>query len=167
MPSQVFLPKYFESVGGDAGIFGLAMGISAIPEVPVFYFGSRLIGKFSPPILILGAMVMFFFRMLICILFPSVPAILVSMALQGFGYSLFLTSSLVYDPLAEPSCKAAAFLLGSATYSGLSGILGNMAGGAIIENLGIMALFQTGGLLTFSMMLLFGFSPVGDFRKKP
>ncbi len=161
MPTLGFLPKYIEFVRGNAGIYGLAMAISALSEVPFFYLGNRIVKRIPPPLVILTAFSLFSVRLILCSLFPAPATVLISQVFQGAAYSLFVISSLVYvDSMADPSCKATAFLLGTATYSGLSGIIGNMTGGALIENCGVLFMFRSSALISLAVAGFFGLTLV-------
>ncbi len=166
-PSLGFLPKLIEAAKAGPAVYGVAMAISALSEIPFFYLGSRLLKKYSPRKLLLLSFMFFAARLLISAVFHSPAAILVSQLFQGFGYSIFLITSLVYiDDLASPSCRATAFLLGSAAYTGVSGIAGNYLGGRVIEASGILSLYGIGSFVIAAAALLFALSSYIERRRR-
>ncbi len=166
-PSMGFLPKLIEAAHAGPAVYGVAMALSALSEIPFFYLGSRMLKKMKPQRLLLLSFLFFAVRLLICAVFRSPGAILVSQLFQGFGYSIFLITSLVYiDDLAQPACRATAFLLGSAAYTGLSGITGNYLGGRLIGSMGIFSLYSLGAMVIAVAALFFTLSFVLERKRQ-
>ena len=156
VPMVNFLPKFLEHIGGSTTLYGWAIAVGAMSEVPVLYFSRRLIAKFRPLTLIMTAFVFFIIRLSLYSLFSSPAVVLLAQSMQGLSYGLFLAGSLYYmDLLAPRGTKATAVTLGSALYYGLSGIVGNYMSGRIIDSYGIVLLYRIGFFACIAVLLLF------------
>ena len=151
-----FLPKLMDYVGGNAGLYGIAMAVSASSEIPILYFSSRLIRKYKATTLILLGTVFYIIRLLIYSVAASPIAIILAQLLQGLSYGLFLTSFVHYiHSLAPAGLKTTAQTMGNAVYTGLGGIVGNYVCGRIIDGFGIHAVYRFTAIEDIVISLLF------------
>jgi PPP family 3-phenylpropionic acid transporter len=125
-PISSYMPLLMTNAGGTDDLYGLAMAISALSEVPLFYFSSRLLAKFKASIMLCAAIFFYTLRLLLLSLAPSPAIIIMMQIMQALTYGLFLVSSIYYiDSLAPATHKASALLISTAVYSGTGAILWN------------------------------------------
>ena len=156
-----FLPKLMDYVGGNAGLYGIAMAVSAFSEVPILYFSSRLIKKYKATTLILLATVFYIIRLFIYSVAVSPILIILTQILQGLSYGLFLASYVYYiHSLAPEGLKTTAQTIGNAVYTGMGGIVGNYVCGRVIDRYGIHAVYRFGAIEDIVIFFLFLLSVV-------
>ena len=151
-----FLPKLMDYAGGNAGLYGIAMAVSASSEVPILYLSSKLIRKYKATTLILLATVFYIVRLFIYSVAASPILIILTQVFQGLSYGLFLTSYVHYiHSLAPEGLKTTAQTIGNAVYTGLGGIVGNYVCGRIIDGFGIHAVYRFTAIGDIGIFLLF------------
>ncbi|MCX7709093.1 MAG: MFS transporter [Clostridia bacterium] len=155
-PLFSFIPELMNQSGGNEGLYGIAVAVSAISEVPIFYLSLKIINKFKIHHLIAAAFAFYALRMLILSSASSPQIIIISQCMQSITYSLFLIGSVHYiDSLAPKELKATALSLGSSVYGGLGGIIGNYFAGRLIDIAGIFSAYRAGSFICFSALVLF------------
>ena len=151
-----FLPKLMDSVGGNAGLYGVAMAVSALSEVPILYISSRLIKKYRATSLILLCTVFYIIRLFIYSVAASPILIILTQTLQGLSYGLFLASYVYYiHSLAPEGLKTTAQTIGNAVYMGMGGIVGNFVCGKLIDGFGIHAVYRFAAIEDIVIFFLF------------
>jgi PPP family 3-phenylpropionic acid transporter len=161
--AYTYLPKLMDMVGGTKENYGMAVSVIALSEIPFFLFSGYLLRRFKPIYLILTSSVFFIIRQIMYLLSPSPLYVILASILQGPSYALFLAGTMYYiDAQTPEELKFTAQLLGSAVFSGVSGIVGNFAGGVIIDQFGLRIFYQAGILVSVVVSLLFIMSlPLG------
>ncbi len=155
-PIQSYLPLLMSHVGGNNELYGLACAVSAISEVPLFYFSNRLLQKFSPRKLLCAAIMFYAIRLMLLSLATTPAIIIIVQILQALTYGLFLVGSIYYiDSLAPSTHKATALSLSTAVYSGTGAILGNFFTVRLIDKMGIPQTFGAGAVLCAATLVLF------------
>lgn len=164
--SMVFLPTLFEHIGGTGKEYGILYFLMAMSEVPVFIFSGRLLSKFKPKTLIGISLPFFILRQILYSMTTTpVQAILIQL-IHGLSLGLFLAGSVFYIyELAPEHLKATAQTLATSMYFGLSGIVGNMAGGFIIDKYGLKLFYQIGCIVSVIAAILFIIELMIDKRK--
>lgn len=151
-----FLPVLMKQVGGSDELYGVAAAISAFSEVPVFFLSSLLIKRYKPVTLILASILVYTLRLFIYSIAGSPLVVIFAQSLQGFSYGLFLTGGVYYiDSLTPEGLKSTAQTAATATYFGLSGIVGNYVTGRLIEGYGIFFVYRTGVYIDILVFILF------------
>ena len=82
-------------VGGDNKIFGIATAIAAIVELPVMFFFTKIMKKFSPQFLIVVAAVFYIIRSVLFVVAGNIVIVYIAQVLQAFTYAI-IVPSMVY-----------------------------------------------------------------------
>lgn len=166
--AYTFLPRLVEHLGGRSQDFGMAISILALSEVPLLIFSGFLLRRFKPIHLILVSTFFFTLRQIL-LLFATQPihAILIQ-TLQGPSFTLFLPGAVYYiDSLTPDKLKSTAQTLASASFLGVSGLVGCYGGGWLIDHYGIMRLYSIGAVISLCISILFLLSfPLGKLIVK-
>jgi PPP family 3-phenylpropionic acid transporter len=136
-----YFPLYLtESLHWD--MVGLMFGLATISEVPIMFVSGALIRRFGPLPLLTMAAAGIALRLLIWAFLPFKPCILASQLLHSLCFGFFHPAAVYFIASIFPAKKRG---LGMSVYialgSGLPALIGNMAGGAIVEAVGYRSLF--------------------------
>ncbi len=153
-----FIPYFMENIGIPSTNFGLLLAYRALLEIPLLLLVTWLRRKVP-----LRAMIVFAPLLMAAECFTlgtvtnSLPAMILFATFFGMGNGLNIAACLnyVYEQ-APDDLKASAQAIYTAVCS-VAGIVGNLAGGALFDMLGIRSFYlMTGGLFLVSAAFFFG-----------
>jgi MFS transporter, PPP family, 3-phenylpropionic acid transporter len=150
-----YLFSYLKELGADESLMGYALAAGTIIEVPVLFFGNRLIKRFKPYPLFILAMFITASRLL---LFGAV-------ALPGFVLFLQLLNGFTFPPMwmagvayahesAPPGLSATAQGIFGAVVFGIGVAAGGFFGGVLLESVGGQMTFLIIGGIVFTIVLI-------------
>jgi len=151
-----FFPLYLtETLNWDA--VGLMFALSSASEVPFMYISVRLIRRFGAlPLLAMSAGGIAL-RLLLWALFPYKPVVIAAQLLHSLCYGTYHPAAVQFISSVFPAKKRG---IGMPVYlalgSGLPSLLGNMAGGVIVESIGYRPLFAIYAGIAALGVLIFG-----------
>lgn len=142
-----YLFAYMKELQATESVMGIALTLSTIAEVPVLFFANVMLKRIGTIRLLRMAVFLTALRMLIFVMFNSVPGVLISQLLNGFNFPLFWAAGVSFaDEHAPAGMKSTAQgLFGSVTF-GIGSALGGFVGGMLIDVVGIRAMFLYTGL---------------------
>jgi PPP family 3-phenylpropionic acid transporter len=147
-----FFPLLMDSLGGTKSQFGLSIFMMSICEVPVYLAGKHLLRKIQPVKIIFFATAFFTCTLLMYSLASEPVHIIIIQSLRGIAQALFMLGFLYYlDQLAPNELKATYMTVAVSVNTGLSGMVGNLLGGWIIELLGIQKMLFIGAVMCFAI----------------
>lgn len=130
-------------VGGDVSLIGSAASAAAFTEIIGFYAGGKLHKRINPLVMMIFVAVGSFCRVYFLAQSATYVGVLVTAAIQGLSFSLFLGTFKVYISEISPlSLLATAQTLGSSTYFGIASIIANVLGGLLIEDYGLRTFYN-------------------------
>lgn len=138
-----FFSIHLQSIGGSSGTAGLAWGLSALTEVPLFLVLGRVTRRTGPlPLLALSGVV-FAVRWYLYSL-ATVPATLVWLQLlQAFSFAIFMpTAVVVVGELTPPELRTSGQSLLGLVNAGLATVLGTLGAGRIVDQAGTAGLYR-------------------------
>jgi PPP family 3-phenylpropionic acid transporter len=154
--SFTFLPIYFKELGFDKGLLGSAYAIAAIIEVPMFWLAAKLsrkIGRFN--LLCLCAAI-YGIRCLVLFFVHNVYLTMSLQLLDGISFAFALGTSVeVIESYATERTRATLQTIFAAVTWGLGGIIGNAAGGIIVDKMGVPFLYFILFVLSAAASILF------------
>lgn len=133
MPIENFMFNIVAGRGGNERDLGVALFIVGAAELP----SAAIFAKLKPRMKIRNMMVLAIFFVMFksaCMLIPVLSVVLLVQLLQMFGYGLFLPTSLYYVNENVPAVdrvRGQAIMMMAST--GLGGVVGNVAAGAVID----------------------------------
>ena len=149
---NAYLFPYMAELGAHETTMGFALTISTLTEMPIFFFGDRLVKKFTNYGLLILALVMVAIRSL---LLSAVSTPLMVLALQAFGGTIFpamwLAGVSYADENAPAGLKSSAQGLFGAMCFGFGSAVGGFLGGLLLESVGGRGMF-----LIFGIIVLIG-----------
>lgn len=163
-----FMGLYIAQLGGSEGLVGLAWFVGVLTEAAVFATAGFWFRKYHPLIFIIIAGLLYSIRWL---LYASIDNPMFIVALQfthGLSFGLFYLASFSYVSRLIPKLlQSTGHLIFFATFFGLSGIIGSLAGGALIDTSGGGTLYFGMGILALAGTILLTVYHVLPYGKEP
>jgi PPP family 3-phenylpropionic acid transporter len=156
-----YLFPYMAEMGSSKSLMGIASLLATVTELPVFFFGNRLVKRFGSKELFLFALVLLGIRSL-CFAWASVPfAVLIVQGLGGAIFPAMWVAGVSYaDEQAPAGLKSTAQGLFGAVSFGFGSAVGGLIGGPLLENIGGRGMF-----LVFGLIILGGLGIVEVVRR--
>ncbi len=144
------------SLGAGETLMGVSLTISVISEVPVMFFGNRLLGRLGARGLLYLAMLVTGLRSVLFFFAGSPVFIIVIQLTHGFTFpALWLAGVKYAADNAPPGLSATAQGLLGAMMWGVGASVGGLLGGVLIEWVGPAAMFGVTGLLVLAGLGIF------------
>lgn len=140
--TNLYLFPYMNELGAPESIMGLALTIGTIAEIPVLFFGNRLLRRFKPYGLLMLSMAITGAR-LVALAASSTPThILMLQLLGGLTFPAMWIASVAYaDQNAPAGLSATAQGLLGAMVFGFGAAVGGFAAGLLLESVGGRGLY--------------------------
>jgi MFS transporter, PPP family, 3-phenylpropionic acid transporter len=152
---NAYLFSYMAELGANETTMGFALTISTLTEIPIFFFGDRLVKRFTNYGLFLLALVMVAVRSL---LLSVVSTPLMVLALQAFGGTIFpamwLAGVSYADENAPAGLKSSAQGLFGAMCFGVGSAVGGFIGGLLLESIGGRGMFSAFGIIVLAGLVM-------------
>lgn len=146
-----YLFPYMAEMGASESTMGIALTISTLSEIPIFFFGHRLVKKFTTYGLLILALVLMGIR---AVLYGAVSTPEMVLILQVFGGTLFpamWVAGVSYaDENSPPGLKSSAQGLFGATTFGVGSAVSGFVGGLLLGSIGGRGMFVVLGVIIFA-----------------
>ena len=132
-----FLINEIRALGGDTAVMGYVAAFTAITEVPVMMFASKLPEKWSTVQYIRLALVLFVFKALAYALAPNIPLFFASRVFQAPSYALYTVLIVGYadsQVARKDSAKAQSLAFSMTT---IGSVLASLIGGRMFDTVGV------------------------------
>ncbi|MBO1001168.1 MFS transporter [Pseudogracilibacillus auburnensis] len=144
-----FIGIYITEVGGSEGLVGIAWFVGVISEAAVFAFAGLWFRKYSPITFVIIASILYCIRWFIYGMAPSPYFIISFQVLHGVTFGIFYIAAFDYVTKLIPNLlQSTGHLIFYSVMFGVSGIIGSMAGGKMIEAFGGQIMYLGMGLFT-------------------
>ncbi|MGD0807953.1 MAG: MFS transporter [Anaerolineales bacterium] len=149
--NSYFFP-YMKELGSPTSLMGIALSIGTITEIPVLFFGHRLLRRLQPYGLFMIAMGITSLRMLLFAA-SSTPAMAVAVQLlNGFTFPMMWLAGVAYANRNAPAgMTATAQGLFGAMVFGVGAAVGGFLGGPLLQSLGGRGLYLVFGLIVLAV----------------
>ncbi|MBM7677084.1 MFS transporter [Gracilibacillus alcaliphilus] len=164
-----FIGIYIASLGGTENMVGIAWFAGVASEAVIFATAGWWFRKYHPLIFILGAGILYVIRWYFYSVVENPVWIVSFQFLHGFTFGIFYITAFQYITRLIPNkVQATGHLVFAATFIGVSGIIGSLLGGLILEQLGGSALYLSMAILTavgVVFILIYHILPFGKSKK--
>jgi len=152
--STNYLFAYMKDLGAPESSMGLALTVGTLSEVPVLFFGNRLITRFKPYPLLVAAMLISGARLLLFFFTTTAGGVLAVQLLSGLTFPLMWLAGVAYAHEHAPAGLAATAqgLFGAMVY-GIGSAVSGFAGGPLMERIGGPATYLVYGLVILAIVL--------------
>ncbi|MHB8087850.1 MAG: MFS transporter [Anaerolineaceae bacterium] len=144
---STFMIQIIETVGGSSADMGMANSVAAIVELPAMALFPLLYKKIhNAGLLMKVSGVAFLIKTVVTLVAPSVFWVDAAMSLQFFAYAMFIPASVFYvnEVISGADQNKGQALMGMVM--GISGLLGNILGGLMLDSRGGVPFMLTVGL---------------------
>lgn len=147
---------YLAEIGASKSLMGLALTISTLSELPVMFFGDRLLKRFQPRGLLVLGMLVIGVRVLLYAAFNSPIAILILQLMHGFTFPAIWIAGVSYAHENAPTgLRATAQGLFGAMMMGIGAGVGGFLGGILIGSLEGRGMYLVFGALVLISVAFF------------
>lgn len=151
-----FLFLYLDQLQATKTLMGVSLLVATVSEVPIFFFGDRLLQRWGARGLLLFALGANGLRMFGYALMPAAWFVLPIHLLHGLTFSAMWMAGVSYaNRAAPPGMGATAQGLLSGISMGLAGAAGALLGGVLYERVGPAAMFGWSGVVVLVGLLFF------------
>ncbi len=148
---NTYLFPYMKSMGAGESIMGLALTIGTMAELPILFFISNFIKKYTSYSLLIFSTAITCLRFLLLALIPNPTLVLAIQLLNGFTFPLLSVAGVTYvDDHAPEGFRATAQGLFNGAVLGVGAAVGGFAGGVLFDRLGARGMY-----LAFSIFITF------------
>jgi len=148
--AAAYLFPYMAELGANESMMGIAIAISTLTEMPIFFFGNRLVKKFGAYGLLLLALVMLGVRALFYALASTPAMVFVVQAFGGMIFPAMWTAGVSYaDENAPIGLKSSAQGLFGAVTFGVGSAISGFIAGPLLESIGGRGMFLAFGMIIF------------------
>ena len=150
-----YLFPYMAELGANESQMGIALTISTLTEVPVFFFGHRLVRRFGSYRLFMFGLILIGIRSLLYGAIGSPFQIYIIQAFGGMIFPVMWLAGVSYaDENSPPGLKSTAQGVFGAMTFGIGAALGGFIGGLLLESLGGRAMFFVLGIVILAGLVL-------------
>ena len=143
-----YLFPYMAELGASEGQMGIALTIATLTELPVFFFGHRLVRQFGPYRLFIIALVLIGIRSLLYAAIDSPFQIYIVQAFSGMIFPVMWLAGVSYaDENSPAGLKSTAQGVFGAMTFGFGSALGGFVGGLLLESMGGRGMFFVMGIV--------------------
>ena len=155
--SSLYLYPYMEEMGAREFVMGIASFVGILAEIPILFWGDRLIRRFKPWGLLLIAILVSGLRLLLFGVAGAPWLVLVIQLTNGLAFPAMWVAGVSFaDENAPPEMGATAQGLFGAMVMGLGQAAGGFAGGLLMGTIGGSNLFLIIGAVIFMIAVLGG-----------
>ncbi|RPJ28922.1 MAG: MFS transporter [Chloroflexi bacterium] len=143
-----YLFPYMAELGANESTMGLALTISTLTEVPIFFMGHRLVKKFGSYGLLTLSLVMFGARSLLYAAVSTPAMVLIVQVFGGMIFPAMWTAGVSYaDENAPAGLKSSAQGLFGAMSFGVGAAFSGFISGLLLESIGGRGMFLVLGIV--------------------
>ena len=152
-----YLFPYMKELGANESMMGIALMVGTISEIPVLFFGNRLIRRFKAYGLLMLSMVVTGLRLLLFATAGTPSAILVIQLLNGLTFPAMWVAGVSYAyEKASADMSSTAQGLFTAMVFGVGSAVGGFIGGLLLESIGGRGLYYIFGIVVLAIVGIVG-----------
>jgi PPP family 3-phenylpropionic acid transporter len=149
-----FFP-YMEELGAKESMMGLALTIGTLSEIPVFFFGNRLVKRFKPYGLLVLTVVVTVIRFFLLVASATPNLVLFVQLLNGLTFPAMWVAGVSYAHEQAPAgMGTTAQGIFGATVFGLGTAVGGFTGGLLLESVGGRGLYLVFGVALLAIVAI-------------
>lgn len=147
--NDYYIALYITELGGNEGLVGFAWFAGVIAEAAVFALAGLWFRKYRTMVFIIGAALLYTIRWFLYAVVDDPIYVIALQFLHGLTFGVFYTAAFEFvTRLIPKNLQSTGHLVFFSVYFGLSGIIGSLAGGPIIETFGGSTMYLSMGILT-------------------
>lgn len=149
-----YITMLVQKTGGDTSKLGIMWFIVSMSQMPVMFFGAKLIGRFGELNLYIVSMFLYSIRFFLDSVSVSSNMVLAVQLMDSITFTIYFVAVMNYlNKLVASDMKTLAITVYTAA-SGLGTLLGNVGGGIVVDHFGIFALYRIIAVISLIAMVL-------------
>ncbi|MGM8212092.1 MFS transporter [Virgibacillus sp. W0430] len=162
-----FIGLYITQLGGAEGLVGIAWFVGVASEAAVFATAGFWFRKYHPFVFIVLAGVLYTLRWFLYAAVDAPFYIILLQVTHGLTFGIFYVASFDYITRITPKLlQSTGHLVYYSVFFGISGIIGSLIGGALIDSFGGSTLYAVMGGIALIGTLCLAIYHFTSFRKK-
>lgn len=154
--SYTFYSLLIKQLGGSNDMVGYASALMFVSEAAIMFLSKKMLSKSKPEVLVMLSSFFFIAWHFFLSISTQPVHVVLSCLMDGPSFALFTIGCLYYmDQVAPADIRTTYQTVAYSVYFGLSGIVGNIMGGWLIENLGYRPMYWIGMAVTFISTAVF------------
>ena len=138
-----YISVLIEKTGGDVSNLGMLWFMVAMSELPIFFFGGKLLKKYGDLNVFIFAIFVYMARFFLGGICTNYQQVMVLQLLQGISFPLYLMGSLQYlNKIVPAKMRTSSMTLYAAFGGGLGGFIGNIMGGKLLDIVSVFLLYK-------------------------
>lgn len=138
-----FLSPYMNELGGNKDLVGYAWMVSALSEIPIFFYLNKHGHKYKELPLLAMACAVYALRFFLMTLVEGPGWIILLQSMHSLSFGVFLVTALRYmQQLVPDEYRATGQAVFNMTWSGCAGLISGFAGGRVFDMWGGAALYR-------------------------
>ena len=151
-----FLSAYLGELGIGKSLLGFALAIATVAELPVLFFGNRLLAKLKPHGLLILSMFATMIRLFLYAVFTTPAGILVFQLINGFTFATLWVAGVSFiNENAPPGLSATTQGVFGAAVFGFGAAGGGFIGALLLERLGGGQMYASFGVMLLVMLIVY------------
>lgn len=147
-----YITMLVQKTGGDTSSLGIMWFIVSMSQMPIMFFGAKLIGKFGELNLYMVAMFLYSIRFFLDSIAVSSNMVLAIQFMDSITFTIYFISVMNYlNKLVSAQMKTLAMTVYTAAM-GIGTLIGNVGGGIIVDMFGIFSLFRIISMISLVAM---------------
>lgn len=136
-------PLIMSEVGGNSGALGIIIFLSAITELPFFFYANKLSTYFNSRQCFIFSCCAYIIHFLLIAVADSIAVVAIGMMFQGIAFSLLLPQIRNFvDKNVTDELRTSGQTLTDALYAGLAGVIASASGAVMIQYTGVTVLYS-------------------------
>lgn len=150
-----YLFSYMQELGANESMMGLALMVGMLSEIPVLFFGNRLIKRLKPYGLLMLSMAFIGLRFLLLAASGTPGLVLAIQLLNGLTIPAMWVAGVSYaDENAPPGMNTTVQGLFNAIFLGFGMAVGGFVGGLLLDSLGGRGLYFVFGVAVLTIVAI-------------
>lgn len=137
-----YIAVLLQKTGGDVSKLGLLWCVLALSELPILFFGNKIINKVGELNLYFLGILLYGLRYFLCSISTSYLLVLITQTMQGVTYIFYMISAFQYMNNVVPAKMRTTAMTIYAAVCGIGGFIGNMGGGLLLEHISVFMLYK-------------------------
>ncbi len=155
-PVYLFINLYFKESGGNFDIVGAAFSLMALCEIPLFFFGSRIVKKFGAVNSVMLSILITSLRLFLYWIIQDPLAAVFLGLLHGLTFTLFFVASVEYvHKIIPDNLLATGQSLIWAAHYGIGVTLGNIIIGNVYDTISVRTVMLYDAAFAVLIFILF------------
>lgn len=151
-----FQSLYMRTLGGEISWAGYSGAMMFVSEAIIMALGKKMLKRFRPVTLVMASSFAFATWQFILLMATSPQQVVMACLMDGPAFALFTLGTLYYlDEVAHKEIRTTYQTVAYGVYYGLSGVVGNVVGGAVIGAFGYKAMYGLGVGITLTATLVY------------